>query len=52
MNNHSVLFLITGLAYGGAEIQLVNLATSLITELKGTEIMGVAGWRLGRRFQL
>ena len=29
MNNHSVLFLITGLAYGGAETQLVNLAISL-----------------------
>jgi len=29
VNNHSVLFLITGLAYGGAETQLVNLAISL-----------------------
>lgn len=29
MNNHSVLFLITGLSYGGAETQLVNLATKL-----------------------
>ena len=29
MNNHPVLFLITGLAYGGAETQLVNLAISL-----------------------
>jgi len=29
VNNHSVLFLITGLSYGGAETQLVNLATKL-----------------------
>jgi len=29
VNNHSVLFLITGLSYGGAETQLVNLATKI-----------------------
>ena len=40
MNNHSVLFLITGLAYGGAETQLVNLAISL--KKRGWEVRVVA----------
>ena len=40
MNNLSVLFLITGLAYGGAETQLVNLATSL--KKRGWEVRVVS----------
>lgn len=40
MNNHSVLFLTTGLAYGGAETQLVNLVTSL--KKRGWEVRVVS----------
>lgn len=40
MNNHSVLFLITGLAYGGAETQLVNLAPKL--KYKGWDVWVVS----------
>ena len=40
MNNLSVLFLITGLAYGGAETQLVNLATRL--KKRGWEVRVVS----------